>query len=1014
VALAIGLGGGAAVAAPAQANIGVGPASSLKDAFDNSPPDLAQALLCPTISAVGGATASIPGVGTITNQLSSIVCAVNILGYAYRTTYLPPNGPPIVRYHRATALIPAPLDVDGNGSTDFTGTMTASLALAGVGLTISRFGFPADAKVSIEAVLLNPTAPDSYVGFGEDGTKAGTAGSWTGNIGFFGFSANTVDLGLRIAAGARPASLGILGEAFSGSDPDNPQSISRGNVGFTPMPQNVTTEVRLSEGRQQAIVTTGVASKVNAHVDVIRPGTTKDVDLTIDQLPSSVDVVHQTASGHETTTYTANAPINKVSAAYHERQGSSIVTAAALDATAVPTQLAVDQFDGKTSVGASSGAFGSVEARFAKGGDVPAIGAGTGPYVAFHRFTSSKLEGGLRLTNLKSVAFDASGPYSGRLIFSQPLPSVPLSAKDDVSGISATGSLTGLPLDTEVTADMPNGVVTFNGHGQGITQIALSARKTSGVFFTKASRIDATIDNLPAANTFNIKQVDGQVSAAATNPIGSISVLASDGSDAPSVSGPAAWYEDTATRYRGFVRIDKLKGLSFSGSPFSGTIETGAPQVLALHGEVGTLKLDGAIDKLPAKITFSMSDTAGGGKVIDYNSYGQNVGLITLQGDGVPSPVGGGGFLRARVEDLPSHLTATIPANGGKIVFDTHGTYIKRIYAKLWGNEDPGDTVAGRQSLSYSESGQWIVADIHNIGNFEIIPGSAPLYVSYDISSEPLDIGVDMDHKYISATISNPQPASINLDASLGVRGLYQVNAAGPNFRGDGSIDQIDIESNANGGFLEAHLKDVPAKIFFCMQNFSGTLCKPSWIPLSVQADGDNYQVPVPDFAFQLMPTTLQGAIPANRMTLDARICDSTQDPTTCRDNGAKKSRVVVSGLRFNTLEAAFGSEDDGCTVACGRLFGAFSSAGQHLNGRIATYEDGEDDPQIAVNMPDPASFLAVDKKIVFLAYDAVSFDPLDTFSSGTISCGSPKPSAEYETPGPNFDLLGGTFGVCP
>lgn len=1010
--------GGAALAGSAQANIGVGPASSLKDAFSRSPADLTKALLCPLTSALAGGTQTIPGVGTVTNQLAGVTCALNILGYAYRTTYIPPSGPPVVRYFRATALLPAPLDVDGNGTPDVLGLLTPSLTLNGISLALTRIGLPPTARVSIEAVLLNPVSPDSYVSFGPDGTAPGTATGWNWNayVNFLGFVGDSMALGMRANIGDPPATLGVIGSAFSGSDADAPTSVTRGALSFTPPGTGVSVNLLLGSASQQVTMDMGgVASKAVADVDIVRPSGSKELDVTIDKLPSSITVLHQTQNnGHETTTYNANAPIAKLDAAYHERAGGSLVTSAALNATGVPTSISVDQFDGQTSIGATSGKFDSVEARFAKKAEVPPVGAGTGPYIGFHRYTGGKLEGGVRLTNLKSVAFNAAGPYSGRLVFASQLPSVPITAADDVSGITATGSLTGLPLDTEVTADMPNGVITFNGHGQGIQQIALSATKTGGVFFTKASRLDATIDNLPAANTFNIKQVDGQVGVAATNPIGSISVLASDGSGPPSVTGPAAWYEDTATRYRAFARIDKLKGLSFSGSPFSGTIETAQPQLLKLHGEAGSVSAEGAIDKLPAKLTFSMGPRPGGGTIIDYNSYGQNISKISLDGSGLPSPVGGGGFFHGEIENLPSHLTATVPSGGGQIVFDTHGTYIGRVYAKLWGNEDPGGPVAGRQALSYSDSGQWIVADIHNIGGFSVTPGTAPLNLSYDISSEPLDVGVNKDGLFLSATISNPQPALISLDASLGIRGIYQVNQGGPNFRGDGSIDRIDIESNANGGFLEAHLEDVPAKVFFCMQNFTGTLCKPTWVPLSVRADGDTYQVPASDFAFQLMPTTLQGAIPANRMTLNARICDSTPDPGTCRDNSAKKSRVVVSNLRFNTMEAAFGSEDDGCTVACGRLFAGFSTAGQHLNGRIAMYDDGEDDPTLDVNMPEPNSFLAATNKILFLAYDAVSFDPLDTFSSGSFACGDPKPSAEYETPGPNFDLLGGILGVCP
>ncbi len=609
-----------------------GPASSLNDVFTNNPLGVAQALLCPVGQVISDATDPIPGVGPLTDQLKSVLCALSLVGYAYRTTYIPPSGPPQVRYYRAIALVPALLDVNGDLLPDFSGNIVPNLTLNGVTLTIQRTAFiSAGAKVKVEAVLLNPSTPGSYLGIGEDGTAAGTANKWTAGVNVFALNSNAVDLGLTIGATSPPSTLAALGEVFSGPNPDAPEKVTRGNLAFAPVPSALTTRVRTSAGREQVTVTTPIASKVTGKVDVIRPGNERNVDVVIDKLPAAIDVVHTTTDGHENTTYTASGPVGKLTGAFHELAGSTILTAAQLDATAVPAKITLDQFDGKTIVDAPNGSFGSVEARYAKGDDVPAPGAGTGPYLAFHRFSTAKLQAGLRLTNLKSVAIDQAGPYAGRLIFSAPLGAVPLSAIDDVKGITLTGGLSNLPVDTEVIIDPDNGSVTFDGHGTGIDQIAVKATKATGTFFSKAKRIDATIDAIPPKSTFNFKQEDGSVKVAATEPPGTISLLASDGSDAPVVDGSYAWFEDTTTAYRAFVRISGLKSIGFSPDPVGGTIDTVSPQILNLHAQKGGITVDGFIDKLPSHVEFNVP-----GDRVHIENNGA-IDHIKLQAKGLPA-----------------------------------------------------------------------------------------------------------------------------------------------------------------------------------------------------------------------------------------------------------------------------------------------------------------------------------------------------------------------------------------
>ncbi|HEX6388869.1 MAG TPA: hypothetical protein VFZ89_05475 [Solirubrobacteraceae bacterium] len=1000
---------------------GTGPASSLQDAFTRSPTNLVTALACPIANTVADATQTIPGVGEVTNQLSAVLCALNVLGYAYRTTYIPPSGPPQVRYFRAVAAVPAPLDVDGNGLPDFTGMLSPSLTPLGAGLTINRLSFPANAKVSIEAILLNPASPNSYVGFGEDGTTAGTAGSWQGNVGVFGISPTTTDLGLVISSSNNPSSLGVIGEVFSGTNPDAPTKISRGNVNFTPVPSTLTTEVRLSQGRQQAIVTSAQPSKVVGDVDLIQPGDEKNIDLTIDKLPSSVDVTHQTTGdGHENTTYVANAPIGSLTARYHDRAGSAIETAAALDATNVPAGIAVDQFDGQTSVGATTGAFGSVEARFAKGGELPPIGAGSGPYVNFHRETTSKLSGGVRLTNLKSVAFNASGPYTGDIQFSEPLPPLQLSAKDDVSGITATGALTGMPLHTTVTADVPNGVFSYDGHGQGITQIALSAKKATGTFFTRASRLDATIDNLPAANTFNVKQEDGKVGVAATNPVGTITVLASDGSDAPAVNGSYAWYEDTPARYRAFARIANLTGLSFSADPIAGSIDTALPQVLNLHGETNGITADGVIDKLPAHVGFSMS--GGTTKVIDYNSNGQQIDKITLDASGIPGLPNGASKFHGEIHKLPSHMALTLPPSGGTITLNSFGQHIERVLAQVY-ETSPATAGAGRQLLEYDEPDKQITADLHNVGNFSLTPGTSPLFVSYDISHDPLDAKVTLNGgTYINGTISNPQPASLTVTPSDGVfKTGYHVNPTGPNYQFPGKIDQIFVETNA-AGYIGATLDNLPANLDICAQTHEGSECKPTWVPeagTQVPADDETYTMNPALVAIQLLPKDINGGVPTDRLTVNGQICPSDSDKAACVNGTGDSDRIVIENLKFNEIEVAGGFKEDDCGFAdlCGRAWAAFGTNSDHINGRVVYYESGDDDRMIEFNSPEN-TFLAAFQKFFFLHYHLQSTDPIKTGSSGSITCGDPKPNLIYDT-FLNFDFLNGDNipffgGICP
>jgi uncharacterized membrane protein len=587
-----------------------GPATSLSDAFSKSAPAFAQALLCPTANTVKTVTSTVPGVNTLTDQLANLLCAIGVVGYAYRTTYYPPAGPPQVRYYHALAGVPALLDVDGNGLPDFTGLVSTALTIPGIQLGITRIGIAESARVKVEAVFMDPFDPMTWVGVGEDGSLTGTAKYWRTAIGAFLSSGTSVDLELSLFAQYAPPSLAAMGEAFFGGNPDAPTSIDAGTMSFAPVPVNFSTRLRIGPSSQQANITSTIPTTLSAHVQAIKPGNEKDVDVLIDQLPTSVEITHQTTNGHEIVNYSANAAIAHVLGAYHELAGTSILTAAQLDISDLPSALTFDQFDGKTVVNVPSGSIGLVEARYATGQDVPASPAGTSPYVAFHRFSSSRLTAGLRFANLKSVSFDQTGPYVGDVVFSTAPGFIPLSFVDDVSGITATGHLSNLPAHITVTIDLANGKVVFDGHGTGIHEIAVSATKNAGTFFTRASRIDLTIVDLPALDTINFKPDGTSASFTPSAPIGSVSLLASDGTGAPAVSGDYASYEDTPSLYRIYLQMLSIAGFSFATSPtLTATLKTGTSLPMTLFAHVADaalthdLMFNGTIKNLPTTIT---------------------------------------------------------------------------------------------------------------------------------------------------------------------------------------------------------------------------------------------------------------------------------------------------------------------------------------------------------------------------------------------------------------------------
>jgi hypothetical protein len=519
------------------------------------------------------------------------------------------------------------------------------------------------------------------------------------------------------------------------------------------------------------------------------------------------------------------------------------------------------------------------------------------------------------------------------------------------------------------------------------------------------------------------------VTASASAPIGSISLLASNGVGAPSVSGPYAWYVDTPATYQAFVRIDGLSGLSFNGDPVSGSIDAAA-QTLKLHADTSFGTFDSTIDQLPSHIGFSLAPGAGGSEVIDYDASAP-VAQITLDGSGVSLPLAGANKLQAEIDGLPSHLTLTLPAQGGTITFDPHGDHIGRVLVQAYGGATPPSTTPGHQTLVYDAPDSEITIDLHDVGALSATEDASPLSISYDISSDPLDfsvtgpLGDNNTGNMIEGTISNPEPASIGIaqDANGNMTVDYGVDPNSSNFTGDGSIHEISLDGHTPDSYLQATLTSIPANLHVCVQGQNdAAACKPSWVPAKVP-NGDDVGAPVhdPAFAFALAPTALDGGPAPSPVTLSGVFCPNENSFDTCVNDAQPgdphPEKIVFQDLSVFGVEAAVEQRTFDChlSVTCGEAWAAFNTSGEDsgpINGDVQYIPDGNSDPEVEFNATGGTA-LTADHWFFWIDYDVgATFNPDATSSTGALNCtGHPKLQLNVDDFG--FDLLSGALGLC-
>ncbi len=1023
----------------------------------------------------------------VPNQISEVICALGVLDYAYRTVYVEPNGTTLTQITRALIGVPTPINVDGSGLPDFLGTVLPSLSGGQVGLSldISRVGLlPAGGRVSVEAIALDPAAPGTYVGAGEDGLAAGTDSDWSATLTLVSDSTAGSEIQLTQKNSGAPSIVGVLGELFSGSNPDSPTDVSRGDVSFTPVPSTLTTDVKLGQSSQEASVTSSAPTTVGADVSLISSGDDKEIAATVNQLNRSLDLAYTHPNGDTKVSYTSDAAVGALGARYYDTVDGLLATAAALDARGVPTGLSVDQAGAQTAVTTSGGAIGLVEARYGAGRDVPASAPG-GAYAAYHAYTDGSSTAGVRLPNLQALTLNAAEPFSGDLLLTAPVVYVALSAQDDTQGYVVGGHLSNLPEHTTVGINLSSnggGTVTFDGHGTGIDEIAVDATNSKGTFFSRASRIDADIDQIPASDTITFADGSGgsqttQSTASATAPIGTISLLASDGSDAPAVTGSGVWYTDTQSTFNAFARIDGLSGFNVSLTSdgdsleaLSGSIQTASQdpgcqgsggQDLTVDAQADSGTFDGTIDALPSSVSFSMAPDSSGNTIFDYKASAP-IGKITADASGFAAlaALGVGGDIaptldrfHAEVDCLPAHMTMDMDKSG-EMNFNTYGDHIGEVIAQVYNHQigpaTPADVgyadstnsivpaPSGDQLAYYDPGTKGISIDLKSVGGFDFLDDSTTnvLKLQYDLdSSTPLAfdyISQSLTSPLgLSGTVENPQPGTLTVntgtDGTMTMQ--FAANSQSSNLTGDGSLGTVNFDGFVKNNYLQGALGNVPANLSICLDYSTGVEdCGPPWVYADAQGNPliDN---PPQLFAVHVFPTDLNGNVTSTPLTISGEFCfgsalKSDCDKTGASQGGGPAGLFIPAGqpLAFDTLWLGFGQHTDNCTLSftCGRAWAGLDTTnegadpGGTLTGKAEYYQNNDKDVTITFDT-NGDGYVKTNQLYVYASYNIGADLSFEELSQGSISCGGSGHQGLLLNEGPGIDLLtNSVLGLCP
>lgn len=571
---------------------------------------LADGLLCPPPPGLAPLITAVP------IPLDAIGCALGAADVEVLTQFRRADGTMLVRRHRTLIGVPALVNADPDLLPDLVVTPTIR-NLHEFAVRIERLMTETSTlPVSVELIVNDPTAGGSlprdrmHLGYDARDTRAPRLFHSVIGIGEEANGDPRVQLENDAAYGIKtPAALTVVGGLFDGESLDRTDPLG-GRLTYTPMPPTSTIDLGIGE-RYRVGLGASQPVTLDAQVEMVTGANEKRATAHLDPLPQSVEAsyVPGATADQRTVTVTSSAIVDDVDLAYRETESEVPLLGAVLHATDLPTLVTVEQTAERAGTVDTNGAFGSVEFGLADGD--PVLGTADGPYVKLlddgtHSSVAARIDG------LRRASVDATDTIHADLEVT-PAGRKPVAIDVERPGLDVTGSVADLPEHLTLDADLDGPVVTYDGHGQGLDDLAIEA-VADDPLFARATDLRAHATDLPAAFVFEVRKrhvepnpgvvlLDG-IEVTSSSPIGTVEFEADDGGASVLPAGAGATYLDTparfaiAARVTDFERVSLLNriggwtelGTTLGAGPFHVKVQTNDPTVpddaLLIEGDV--------------------------------------------------------------------------------------------------------------------------------------------------------------------------------------------------------------------------------------------------------------------------------------------------------------------------------------------------------------------------------------------------------------------------------------------
>ncbi len=537
-------------------------------------------------------------------------------------------------------------------------------------------------------------------------------------------------------------------------------------VGLAPVPSTLRVDATLARPRIDARVTASrtTTATIDGGIDDGRDEQT--LHAVADRLPASLGVTYdEDAAGNPAVTYDAAEPIARITAQAQRRRDGRLERALTAAVDDLPEHLRFAMTGPRAGTLTASAPIGQVEVAAARNREPRALDV-PGPGVRA-LLQGDQASFALRLRGLRSARVDAHGPIA----LDAEIAPQPFRIAVAGNGRSIRGTIADLPARVSLRADVPGGAIDYDGHGAAIGRIAMSARGRFG----PVRRIAVTIAGLPKSR---VRFARERVAFSASRPLGTVDVVATDGSRAPALRAgrDGVALVKRRERFASRVRVSGVRRVAV-GLPRAGPITLSLRRASALPidvdvraaaGRGAPLALVGSLRGLPDAVDLRLERARGLRVAYDASSA---LGAISLRARG-----GGlGRVVRLDARGLPRRLRIEAPPSGGSFRASAAGGAVGSLSVAVAPRGTPRPVAGGRSGIRVVGSSQLAV----RVRGLQRIAATvrAPFRLDATLARQPFDITVDQPGRKLTGRIAD-LPRRIGLGVDL-ARGIVNYNGHG-------------------------------------------------------------------------------------------------------------------------------------------------------------------------------------------------------------------------------------------